>query len=262
MAITASSLTPILECTIDRINIGVFILNSRMEIVLWNHFMEVNSGQSSDTVIGRNLFERFPDLPRNVVENKIKSVFILKNFAFSGWEQRPYLFKFRHNRPVTGGVEYMYQDCTFMPIKNDQGDVDHICVTVVDSTDVAIYKKMHKEALDSLAEASHHDGLTGIYNRHFLEEAIAKEFNRAHRYNGTMSLIMLDIDHFKTINDTYGHLAGDEVLRIIAERLNATARQTDTLGRYGGEEFGILLPETTLETPEYLRNESGPASRR
>jgi diguanylate cyclase (GGDEF)-like protein len=113
---------------------------------------------------------------------------------------------------------------------------------VVDSTDVAIYKKMHKEALESLAEASHHDGLTGVYNRRFLEEAIAKEFNRAHRYGGTMSLVMLDIDHFKLINDTYGHLAGDEVLRTTAGRLDAIARQTDTLGRYGGEEFGVLLP--------------------
>ena len=261
MTIPASSLTPILECTIDRINIGVFILNSRMEIVLWNHFMEVNSGSSSSLVVGRNLFECFPDLPRNVVENKIKSVFILKNFAFSGWEQRPYLFKFRHNRPVTRGVKYMYQDCTFMPIKNDRGEVDHICVTVVDTTDVAIYKKMHKEALDSLAEASHHDGLTGVYNRHFLEEAIAKEFNRAHRYGGTMSLVMLDIDYFKLINDTHGHLAGDEVLRTTARRLDAIARQTDTLGRYGGEEFGVLLPETTLDSARIFAEASDQALR-
>ena len=252
MSPPASSLTPILECAIDRINMGVFIINARMEILLWNRFMEINSGQPSDTVLGRNLFECFPDLPRNVVENKIKSVIILRNFAFSGWEQRPYLFKFRHNRPVTGGVEYMYQDCTFMPLKNERGEVDHICVTVVDTTDVAIYKRMHKEALNSLAEASHRDGLTGIYNRRFLEESIAKEFNRAHRYGGAITLIMIDIDHFKLINDTHGHLSGDEVLRITAKRLDALIRQTDTLGRYGGEEFGVLLPETILDNAKIL----------
>jgi hypothetical protein len=78
--------------------------------------MELNSGHPTSTVIGQNLFECFRDLPRKLLENKIKSVFILKNSAFSSWEQRPYLFKFRHNRPATGGVEYMYQDCTFMPI--------------------------------------------------------------------------------------------------------------------------------------------------
>ena len=247
MSVPAPSLTPILECAIDRINIGVFIINPRMEIVLWNHFMELNSGHPSSTVVGRNLFECFPELPRKLVETKIKSIFILKNFAFSSWEQRPYLFKFRHNRPVTGGVEYMYQDCTFMPIKNDKDEVEHICVTVVDTTDVAIYKKMHKEALNSLAEASQRDGLTGTYNRRFLEESIAKEFNRMHRYGGIMSLVMLDIDHFKLINDTHGHLAGDEVLRAAAKRLDAIVRFADTLGRYGGEEFCVLLPETTLE---------------
>jgi diguanylate cyclase (GGDEF)-like protein len=141
----------------------------------------------------------------------------------------------------------MYQDFTFMPIKNEHGNVDHVCVTLADTTDTAIYQKMLKEALESLAEANHRDGLTGIYNRRFLEEAIAKEFNRTHRYGGATSLVMLDIDHFKSINDTHGHLAGDEVLRTTAKRLTEIMRRTDTLGRYGGEEFGILLPETTMD---------------
>lgn len=246
----APSLAPIIERVIDRVNIGVFIINSRMEIVLWNHFMEVNSGRSPSTVLGKNLFDCFPDLPRNVVENKIKGVFILKNFAFSSWEQRPYLFKFRHNRPVTGGVEFMYQDYTFMPIKNEQGEVGHVCVTLTDTTDTAIYKRMHQEALASLAEASNRDGLTGVYNRRFLEESIAKEFSRAQRYGGSISLVMLDIDHFKHINDTHGHLAGDEVLRTTAKHLNSIVRRMDTLGRYGGEEFCVLLPETTMNGAE------------
>jgi len=247
MSSSTASLTPFLETVVDRINIGIFIINSRMEIVLWNHFMEVNSGKTADEVIGRNLFDCFPELPRNVVENKIKGVFILKNFAFSSWEQRPYLFKFRHNRPVTGGVEYMYQDYTFIPIKNEDGEVEHTCVTLVDVTDTAVYQKMLKEALESLAEASHCDGLTGIYNRHFLEESFAREFSRARRYGGTMSLIMLDIDLFKNINDTYGHLAGDEVLRNTAKQLGTLLRETDILGRYGGEEFVLMLPETRLD---------------
>jgi diguanylate cyclase len=247
-----SNLAPFLESVVDRINIGLFIINANMEVVLWNHFMEVNSGQTADTIIGRNLFDCFPDLPRSVVENKIKSVFILKNFAFSSWEQRSYLFKFRHNRPVTGGVAYMYQDYTFIPIKNEQGEVEKVCVTLVDVTDTAIYQKMLKEALESLAEANHRDGLTGIYNRHFLEESLAREFSRARRYGGTISLVMLDIDNFKIINDTFGHLAGDEVLRSTAKHLNTVLRQTDILGRYGGEEFSLLLPETNLKGAQIL----------
>jgi len=252
MSSPEASLAPFLGTVVDRINIGIFIINTRMEIVLWNHFMEVNSGKTADEVVGRNIFECFPELPRNVVENKIKGVFILKNFAFSSWEQRPYLFKFRHNRPVTGGVEHMYQDYTFIPIKNEDGEVEHACVTLVDVTDTAIYQKMLKEALESLAEASHRDGLTGIYNRHHLEESFAREFSRARRYGGTMSLVMLDIDLFKSINDTFGHLAGDEVLRSTSKQLGALLRQTDILGRYGGEEFALLLPETNLNGAQIL----------
>jgi len=249
---TDSRISPFLDSVIDRINIGIFIVNSRMEIVLWNHFMETNSGRPASSVVGRNLFECFPELPRNVMENKLKGVFILKNFAFSSWEQRPYLFKFQHNRPVTGGVEHMYQDFTFIPIKDDTGQVEHVCITLIDVTDIAIYQKMLKEALESLAEANHRDGLTGIYNRHFLEESLAREFSRARRYGGTISLIMIDIDNFKVINDTYGHLAGDDVLRNTAIQLGALLRQTDILGRYGGEEFGLLLPETKLEGAHIL----------
>lgn len=246
MIALAPQLEPFLDSIIDRINIGILIVNSRLEVVLWNHFMEINSGQSADAIIGRNLFESFPDLPRNVVENKIKSVFILKNFAFSSWEQRPYLFKFRHHRPVTGGIEYMYQDFTFIPIRNAQGTIEHVCITLADVTDTAIYQQMLKEALESLANAANHDGLTGVYNRHFLEESLAREFSRIKRYGGTMSLVMIDIDHFKFINDTHGHLVGDEVLRATAKRLEETLRQNDVLCRYGGEEFSLLLPETHI----------------
>lgn len=235
-----------LESLVDRVNIGVFIINTRMEIVLWNYFMEMHSGQSADKVVGKNLFDCFPDLPRGIMENKIKSVLALKNFAFSSWEQRPYLFKFHHNRPVTGGVDYMYQDYTFIPIKNQQGEVDHVCISLIDVTDTAIYQKKLKEALQAVSEASQQDGLTGIYNRHFLEETVAKEFSRVRRYGGTLSFIMFDIDNFKSINDTYGHLAGDEVLRATSDRLRNVLRQSDTLGRYGGEEFGAILPETDL----------------
>ena len=89
MPVASEKLSPFLDSVVDRINIGIFIINSHLEITLWNHFMEANSGKNAEEVLGRNIFECFPDLPRRVVENKIKGVFILKNFAFSSWEQRP-----------------------------------------------------------------------------------------------------------------------------------------------------------------------------
>ena len=239
--------SPILDTIVDKLNVGVIVVNSSMEVVLWNHFMEIHSGQKSDQIIGRNLFETFPELPKTWLEKKIKSVFVLKNFAFTSWEQRPYLFKFRHNRPVTGGVDFMRQDCTLIPVKSNDGQVEHVCITLLDVTDTSIYQMLMTEARKNFEEASNRDGLTGVYNRRYVEQALSKEYGRAKRYAGQLSIIMLDLDHFKQVNDSHGHLAGDEVLRRTAEILSECVREADTLGRYGGEEFIVILPQTKID---------------
>jgi two-component system cell cycle response regulator len=92
------------------------------------------------------------------------------------------------------------------------------------------------------------DGLTRIYNHRFFQELFEKEFKRADRYNTMFSLIMMDIDHFKRINDTHGHLFGDEILKEMAELIKGCLRSMDIVARYGGEEFAILLPETDLDS--------------
>ncbi len=91
------------------------------------------------------------------------------------------------------------------------------------------------------------DGLTKIYNHRFFQELFEKEFKRASRYKSIFSLIMLDIDLFKRINDTYGHLFGDEILKDMSSLVKGCLRTMDILARYGGEEFAVLLPETDLE---------------
>ncbi len=90
------------------------------------------------------------------------------------------------------------------------------------------------------------DGLTNVYNRRFFSEQLIREFNRAHRYKSQLSLIMIDIDHFKVFNDTNGHLAGDKVLSTVAQILKSNCRDADLVARYGGEEFAVILPETDL----------------
>ena len=97
------------------------------------------------------------------------------------------------------------------------------------------------------AELSVIDELTGLHNRrHFFPTARAA-VERALRYGGPFSLLLMDVDHFKLINDTYGHAAGDEVLRLIAAKLRKESREADVLARFGGEEFVLALPETDLE---------------
>ncbi|HZX11741.1 MAG TPA: GGDEF domain-containing protein [Acidobacteriota bacterium] len=101
-----------------------------------------------------------------------------------------------------------------------------------------------KVALDELYELGVNDPLTGVYNKRYLIERLKEEINHSKRFEIPLSLVMIDIDHFKKINDTYGHLAGDQVLIKIAELIRSVCRNTDILARYGGEEFSIILRNT------------------
>jgi len=105
---------------------------------------------------------------------------------------------------------------------------------------------------EELEQLAIRDKLTGLYNRRKLDESFAVEVSRAERYERPLSVIMLDIDHFKNINDTHGHPVGDAVLVETAERLLAALRTSDIPGRWGGEEFLIICPETNLDTAAQL----------
>jgi two-component system cell cycle response regulator len=99
---------------------------------------------------------------------------------------------------------------------------------------------------DLREEVSHEaasDGLTGLANRRTLLVTLRKELSRASRSKRPLSVVLFDVDHFKNLNDTYGHLAGDEVLREVAKAMEAAVREVDLAARYGGEEFAVVLPE-------------------
>jgi diguanylate cyclase (GGDEF)-like protein len=87
------------------------------------------------------------------------------------------------------------------------------------------------------------DGLTQVYNKRYFLESLEREISRAHRYRRALSLILFDIDHFKNVNDTFGHLAGDHVLKHLASAIKPKIRREDMIARYGGEEFAIVCPE-------------------
>jgi len=103
---------------------------------------------------------------------------------------------------------------------------------------------------DSLRQQSIRDPLTGLFNRRYLEEALAIEIERAKRNNGPFSIIMLDLDHFKLFNDTHGHESGDTVLRVLGTFLQRHVRGGDIACRYGGEEFTLILPGTSVEAAQ------------
>jgi two-component system, cell cycle response regulator len=104
-----------------------------------------------------------------------------------------------------------------------------------------------KQNQDTLKEKASKDGLTGVYNHALLIELFEKEYLRAIRAEENISFVMIDIDHFKLINDTYGHTGGDFILQELVKILSGSIRENDFVGRYGGEEFSIVLGNTTNE---------------
>lgn len=124
-----------------------------------------------------------------------------------------------------------------------QGEID-FCQTLANQAALAIENARLFAETKRLANT---DELTGLYNHRHFYHLCGSEVNRARRYGRPLSLIMLDLDHFKQFNDQYGHLAGDEALRRLAQILRRNSRGVDMVARYGGEEFAIILPETDLE---------------
>ena len=108
-------------------------------------------------------------------------------------------------------------------------------------------KVVEMERFEQIARSAVMDGLTGIYNAHFLRQRLGHELDRARRYGSRFSIAFFDLDDFKGFNDTYGHLAGDAALQEFGHILTRSNRSTDIPGRYGGEEFLVILPETGYE---------------
>lgn len=100
------------------------------------------------------------------------------------------------------------------------------------------------ELLRMLAQKAHIDGLSGLYNRQYFDDKLKTEFNRTVRHGQALSIAMIDIDHFKSVNDTYGHPAGDSVISGVANLISRETRSIDIACRYGGEEFALIMPET------------------
>ncbi len=227
----------------NQLNTGVVVLTANFHIVTWNRFLEVHGDKSSASVIGHSIFDIFPELPKRWLTRKLSAVLQLNTPSFCSWQQRHHLFELPHTRPITTDSQFMAQNCTFLPIEIDNV-VEHICILVEDATDVCHYQQQLQKTLDELAVMSRIDGLTQIYNRKHWEDSLEQEYAKARRHNKELTLIMFDLDHFKVLNDTYGHQGGDKVLVDVSKNVKALLRLEDVFGRYGGEEFAIVLPET------------------
>jgi diguanylate cyclase (GGDEF)-like protein/PAS domain S-box-containing protein len=157
------------------------------------------------------------------------------------------------DRPIINEERVTYADDgheeLLETIKTPLRDSDGKLVGVLGiARDITARKQAEEESL----YLSIHDPLTGLYNRRVLEERITEEINRADRYKHSLSIFMVDLDHFKLVNDTYGHQSGDITLFRLAGLLEGSIRKTDYVARYGGEEFIVVLPETPLAEAQEL----------
>lgn len=232
---------------VHNIDVGLVVIDKDFTVKVWNGFMENHSGLTSAQMIDKKLIEIFTSIPEDWLQQKVNSVCLLKNKAFTTWEQRPYLFKFRCYRPITSSAEFMYQNVTFLPLTDIQGAVTQICMIIYDVTDIALNRYAFVEANKKLEHLSRTDAMTGLVNQGYWMERCEGEFKRHVRSDQPASLLILDIDHFKNVNDTYGHPFGDEVIIKVAQCVADNKRIPDIAGRIGGEEFALLLVDTDIE---------------
>lgn len=182
------------------------------------------SGYSKDELIGKKInIISHPDTPNEVFSE-------LRHTIESGKSWKGEIKNLSKN-----GSDYTI-DQSIIPLKDQSGDIISYMTVGEDIT--------NKKEIERLATI---DKLTGIYNRRKLDEYMISELERAKRYNKPLSLMIIDIDHFKQINDTFGHLIGDEALVALSAILTKNIRKSDILARYGGEEFVVLCPETNTE---------------
>lgn len=145
----------------------------------------------------------------------------------------------------TKSGQALWMDINIVPIFNERGELGYFAAIERDLTEI----KLLQSRLEKLAST---DDLTGLANRNAFMSKAETEFLRAQRYKRSLSVIMIDVDHFKCVNDEHGHAVGDIVLREVSKICGEALRDSDTLGRIGGEEFVLLLPDTPIKNAEYV----------
>ncbi|WP_041521846.1 GGDEF domain-containing protein [Gilvimarinus agarilyticus] len=235
---------------------GVFILDRREHIVLVNTILSDRLGVDEKRLLGRKaatLGWRADDsnvehLPwSQALETGEKMVGVRLTYAAP--DGRICVFRVNavpifDNKGHSQGVIASFDDVSELEEKNSQLE---IMLTELASVQAAIEEKNR-----SLEHMAAHDPLTGCFNRRAMREKLDEVFEVASVKRSPLSCIMLDIDHFKRINDTYGHTMGDEVIKLVADVLHEQVRGSDFVARFGGEEFCIILPDTDIEHAEQI----------
>ncbi len=232
--------------------IPTFVLNRDHRVVFWNRACVELTGVSGEEMTGsRDIWKPFYPDERPVLANLILS----QNLALLS---RLYGEKKLRAYPLLPGAfeaEDFFESLGgknrhlhFMsaPIYDQAGELWGAIESIQDLSE-------HRALEAKLSELATMDGLTGVHNRQYLEKRLEEEIAKARRYGDHLSMILLDIDQFKEVNDHYGHLVGDQVLKKTAEIIKSCLRTTDIVARFGGDEFVVILPRTDPEQLAFVR---------
>lgn len=217
-----------LSSAVEQSPSSIIITNPRGQIEYVNPAFEHLTGYTLAEAYGKNPnFQKSGQTPESVYQDLWQTI-----TAGETWRGEFV------NRKKNGDLYWEF--AVIAPIRNDDQQTTHYVAIKEDIT-------LRKQAEEELKRLATLDPLTGILNRRHLFKLAGQVFEQAKRYGRELSILMIDADHFKQINDQYGHTAGDQVLQALAQYLTRLIRKADLLGRYGGEEFIIILPETSLK---------------
>ncbi|HEX8478850.1 MAG TPA: diguanylate cyclase [Telluria sp.] len=232
----------------ETLAVPLFVLDRSGRVMLWNHACERLTGVMAGNIIGTaDHWRCFYTTPRPTLAD------IMLANSNSNSNREPGSHYEGHGNsangarltaeswcdmPRVGRKRYLAADAS--PLYDDDGCLSAVVETLRDLTE----EKQAQVALEQLATR---DGLTGLANRRCFDDTLLAEWTRAMRAGQPLSLLMVDVDHFKAYNDTNGHLGGDECLKRIAESVQSEMRANDLVARYGGEEFAVILPSQSLK---------------
>mgnify|MGYP000326529644 CR=1 FL=1 len=217
---------------------GIIILDKDLSIIGWNHWLELFTGKSEKEVLDKNLCQLYSYINKTKLQRRIKTVLVTNHSTFYTMDQNNFLIDIPYNNITNSQFKSMQQNVTIVPFNLEK---EQVCIFIYDNTSLSETNVKLNDLNNELKELSHKDYLTGLYNRRFFAEEAARAIALTLRNNSQFSIITMDIDKFKNINDTYGHAAGDMVIINVAEKLKELIRKSDIPARFGGEEFVLLL---------------------